>query len=223
MDTIKCKECGKELNKKAEICPNCGCRVKSNTLKIVIICILTIVVICICCLCIKFVKQQIVNNNIKKEQEIKQSEFEILKKRVDSIAGTYTMPKENFNSFIKSLKNDGFEINPEYINIENDFTFTIESTNVPKYHINSKGTDYDGLLHSLKYNFDNDNNLYVRISLSSDEDNPLETKILSQNFNGLIECKFENNKLIQVDGRSDFDLDKKSYINNYGVIFNKIK
>ena len=83
MDTIKCKECGKEINKKAEICPNCGCRVKSNTLKIVIICISVIVVICIGYFGIKFVKQQIVNNNIKKEQEIKQSEFEILKKRVN--------------------------------------------------------------------------------------------------------------------------------------------
>lgn len=36
---MKCKECGKDINPKAEICPNCGCRVKSNTLKIIIICI----------------------------------------------------------------------------------------------------------------------------------------------------------------------------------------
>ena len=144
-----------------------------------------------------------------------------LKKGLISIAGTYTMPKESFNSFINSLKNDGFVIKPEYNNIEEDFTFTIDYNDVPEYHINSKGTGYDLLLDDLKYNFDDDNNLYVRISLSSDEDNPLETKILSQSFGGLLECKFENNKLIQVDGKSDFD--KSSYINNYGVIFNKIK
>ena len=30
METIICKECHKELSKKAEICPNCGCRVKKN-------------------------------------------------------------------------------------------------------------------------------------------------------------------------------------------------
>lgn len=28
METIKCKECGKELSKKAEICSNCGYRIK---------------------------------------------------------------------------------------------------------------------------------------------------------------------------------------------------
>lgn len=32
MEIIKCKECGKELSKKAEICPNCGIRVKKKSL-----------------------------------------------------------------------------------------------------------------------------------------------------------------------------------------------
>ncbi|MCI9246805.1 MAG: zinc ribbon domain-containing protein [Clostridia bacterium] len=32
METVKCKECGKELSKKAEICPNCGIRVKRKSL-----------------------------------------------------------------------------------------------------------------------------------------------------------------------------------------------
>ncbi|MEI3402198.1 MAG: zinc ribbon domain-containing protein [Clostridia bacterium] len=32
MEKIKCKECGKELSKKAEICPNCGIRVKKKSL-----------------------------------------------------------------------------------------------------------------------------------------------------------------------------------------------
>ena len=30
METIKCKECGKELSSKAEICPNCGVRLKNK-------------------------------------------------------------------------------------------------------------------------------------------------------------------------------------------------
>lgn len=42
---IKCKECGKEINKKAEICPECGCRVKSNLLKLIIVDVLVIVAI----------------------------------------------------------------------------------------------------------------------------------------------------------------------------------
>ena len=32
METIKCKECGKELSSKAEICPSCGVRVKPKKL-----------------------------------------------------------------------------------------------------------------------------------------------------------------------------------------------
>ena len=31
METIKCKECGKELSSKAEICPNCGVRIKKKS------------------------------------------------------------------------------------------------------------------------------------------------------------------------------------------------
>lgn len=32
MEIIKCKECGKELSSKAEICPNCGVRIKKKSL-----------------------------------------------------------------------------------------------------------------------------------------------------------------------------------------------
>ena len=35
MALIKCKECGKEINEKAEICPHCGCRVKQNKLIVI--------------------------------------------------------------------------------------------------------------------------------------------------------------------------------------------
>lgn len=33
MDLIKCKECGKELSSKAEICPNCGVKIKKKGFK----------------------------------------------------------------------------------------------------------------------------------------------------------------------------------------------
>ena len=42
MKTKTCKYCGNVVNIKAEICPKCGCRIKSNVFKISIICILTI-------------------------------------------------------------------------------------------------------------------------------------------------------------------------------------
>ena len=38
---------------------------------------------------------------------------------------------------------------------------------------------------------------------------------------GFIEFKFEDNKLIQVDGRDE--LHKDEYTKNYGVVFNKVE
>ena len=42
MQTKKCKYCNKDIHIKAEICPNCGCRVKSNIFKILVIFIIVI-------------------------------------------------------------------------------------------------------------------------------------------------------------------------------------
>ena len=42
MQTKKCKYCNKDIHIKAEICPNCGCRVKGNIFKIIVICIISI-------------------------------------------------------------------------------------------------------------------------------------------------------------------------------------
>lgn len=69
MRTKKCKECGKEINKKAEICPNCGCRVKSLTLKIIILFVLMILVIVTLYYAICGIKKLIHNNFKKMETE----------------------------------------------------------------------------------------------------------------------------------------------------------
>ncbi len=45
METMKCKECGKELSTKAEICPNCGVRVKKKSTFSIIFRVLEIVVV----------------------------------------------------------------------------------------------------------------------------------------------------------------------------------
>ena len=49
MNLVKCKECEKEINKRAEICPYCGCRVKSNVLKTIIICLMSIYIPILIC------------------------------------------------------------------------------------------------------------------------------------------------------------------------------
>ena len=45
METMKCKECGKELSTKAEICPNCGVRVKKKSTFSIIFRVLEIIVV----------------------------------------------------------------------------------------------------------------------------------------------------------------------------------
>ena len=45
METMKCKECGKELSTKAEICPNCGVRVKKKSTFSIIFRVLEIITV----------------------------------------------------------------------------------------------------------------------------------------------------------------------------------
>ena len=62
---IKCKECGKEINKKAEICPHCGCRVKSNLLKYIIINVIVIITIILVFLVFTKTKTELGDDNQK--------------------------------------------------------------------------------------------------------------------------------------------------------------
>lgn len=43
METIKCKECGKEISKKAYTCPNCGIKIKTSSLDKLVITVFIIV------------------------------------------------------------------------------------------------------------------------------------------------------------------------------------
>ena len=89
METKNCKVCGKEINKKAEICPHCGCRIKSNTLKIVIICLT--VIIGMIGLLIAYIKINDVREQkrVKKEQEKLKKEAQVLTKELESYIGKY--------------------------------------------------------------------------------------------------------------------------------------
>lgn len=67
MKTIKCKECGKELSKRAKICPNCGCGVNQG--KRFLIIFFTILVVCILILALAFLPKIIKQN---REQKLKE-------------------------------------------------------------------------------------------------------------------------------------------------------
>ncbi len=89
MEKIKCKECGKEVNKKAEICPNCGCRLKSNTLKIILICLTIIVVLACVFLEIKYVKNKVEDYRKLKEQKIEEQKKEEINQEETKIYESY--------------------------------------------------------------------------------------------------------------------------------------
>lgn len=104
MKTKKCKYCGKEINVKAEICPHCGCRVKSNTLKFIIICLIVIVILIGAYFGVKYVKKEMdKKKEIEAEKQAEISKQELIEKYtkfVESYSGNYTVSynKELFNA-----------------------------------------------------------------------------------------------------------------------------
>lgn len=129
MDKKKCKECGKEINSKAEICPNCGCRVKSNTLKILLICMLVIFSF----IGISYGLKQVHNKAIeKKEIKIQKQEEERKENIRNNLIGKYIIAKKDYDSFIESLKKKNQYISSNYDG-ESDFEFEITEHNISKY------------------------------------------------------------------------------------------
>lgn len=104
MEKVKCKECGKEINKKAEICPNCGCRVKSNTLKIVIICLIISVLLLGGYIGAKYIKHQIDENKRLETEKIEKDRIGKLKKSetkiLESYFNNYSASSETLNQFV---------------------------------------------------------------------------------------------------------------------------
>ena len=89
MEKINCKECGKEINKKAEICPNCGCRVKSNTLKIAIICLIIVCLLVGGYIGAKYIKHQIDETKRINEERVEKEEKDKLNKEETKMFESY--------------------------------------------------------------------------------------------------------------------------------------
>lgn len=129
MEKKKCKECGKEINSKAEICPNCGCRVKSNTLKILLICMLVIFSF----IGISYGLKQVHNKAIEKKEIESQKQEEERKENIrNNLIGKYIIAKKDYDSFIESLKKKNQYISSNYDG-ESDFEFEITDHNISKY------------------------------------------------------------------------------------------
>ena len=103
MALVKCKECGKEINQKAEICPHCGCRVKSNIIKFVVICLIVIAILVGGFFTIKGIKQKIDKDNKQREQEVLNKQKDEIDKNesklFESYLGTY---KLSYNDIAKN-------------------------------------------------------------------------------------------------------------------------
>ncbi len=126
MEKKKCKECGKEINSKAEICPNCGCRVKSNTLKIIIICLIVIASVIGGYFGIKYIKNQIDESKRLKNEEILKEE----KKKLN------TVETKMFESYLGNYKlsynSDLVRSNFNYMNFVDEINITKKCQSPPE-------------------------------------------------------------------------------------------
>ena len=87
MKKINCNECGKELSSKAEVCPNCGCRIKPSKF---VICLSIFILIVIGYYGTITIKNKIDINQVFIEE----------KNMSEIISGKYIIKKEYYNSFI---------------------------------------------------------------------------------------------------------------------------
>lgn len=116
MEKVKCKECGKEINKKAEICPNCGCRVKSNTFKYILICLVTIAVLIAGYYGVKTIKHKIHDNKSKEQIKNETAKKEELKKEEEKIIESY------LGSYNISYNSDLFTNEHPYYKLKNSIS-----------------------------------------------------------------------------------------------------
>lgn len=104
MELIKCKSCGKELNKKATICPNCGVKIHpiKDIIKIFVIVFIVIIILCLGIFIFTGDLTRLItdiknDNTIKKIEgtyELTNNTFEKLGNEISDIQGNYTINNE---------------------------------------------------------------------------------------------------------------------------------
>lgn len=126
METIKCKECNKELSKKAEICPNCGYRIKNKSfikqLGIVFLGIILFIIIVLLIFVIWYGVERYQKNKI-----------------VEQYAGVWTLKSDTNQSY--TIEHENFDTNlkiKEKIKILLDKKLIIKKENV-YYGIGNEG------------------------------------------------------------------------------------
>lgn len=88
MQTKKCKYCNKDIHIKAEICPNCGCRVKSNIFKILVISIIVIGSLIGIYMGVITIKDKIRYNKMAKNKENERIRMDNI---LNSLVGSYSI------------------------------------------------------------------------------------------------------------------------------------
>ena len=201
MDKKKCKECGKEINSKSEICPNCGCRVKSNTLKILLICMLVIFSF----IGISYGLKQVYNKAIeKKEIESQKQEDERKENIRNNLIGKYIIAKKDYDSFIESLKKKNQYISSNYDG-ESDFEFEITDHNISK-HMEFDGVNFND---TIAYNEN-----YVLI--------PLGILGVDRLTGNVAAFKINNKELLQVSSDQVDSILESFIIENYNLKCQKV-
>lgn len=102
---------------------------KSNTLKIIVICIFVIFSFLGICYGVNQVQKKVMNkkeNEIEKQEEIKETNIR------NNLIGKYIIPKQDYDNFIEKLKKKNQYISSNYDG-ESDFEFEITDYNLSKY------------------------------------------------------------------------------------------
>ena len=153
MQTKKCKYCNKDVHIKAEICPHCGCRVKNNIFKILLICIIVIGTLIGIYMGVITIKDKIRYNKIAKDKEIELKRKEDIKSK---LVGKYSIsnPKEiELSTFTGDYPKNYTLLDEVSINI--DEIYYLDGT-----YIHYMSTDKD---HKKIYVYEDDNSIYMII------------------------------------------------------------
>ena len=153
MQTKKCKHCNKDIHIKAEICPNCGCRVKGNIFNILVICIISIGALIGIYVGVITIKDKIRYNRTAKNKENERIRRDNV---LNGLVGSYSIN------------------NPKSIEIStNTGDYTMEYTSLDKVSINKDDIQYlDGTYihymsvdkeHKSIYVYEDNNDIFMII------------------------------------------------------------
>ena len=149
----KCKYCNKDIHIKAEICPHCGCRVKNNIFKIILICIIVIGALIGIYMGVITIKDKIRYNKIAKDNENELKREENIKSK---LVGKYSI----INPDVIEISTFTGDYTKDYTLLDNVSINIDEIKYLDGTYIHYMSVDKD---HKKLYVYEDSNNIYMII------------------------------------------------------------